>query len=232
MPTPVAVLNAAILLGSGVEGEEGLGEIIAIDVGGATTDVNSIAWGKPNRGGILLKGLPEPFAKRTVEGDLGVRHNIDVLLQIGKGKGIVLDDEVISTFRSEPSRIPRDQRELSIDAELAQIAVQTAFERHIGRIEIIYGPMGEMMIQIGKDLSQVTKVIGTGGPIAFSSCPGKILSGVIADSDDVGLLKPRKADFYVDEKYIMFAIGLLAQSEPKKALRIMKKYLKPAPTNP
>ena len=231
MPTPVAVLNAAILLSNGVEGEEGLGEIIVIDVGGATTDVNSVAWGNPTKGGVLMRGLPEPFAKRTVEGDLGVRHNIDVLLQIGKGKGVALDEEVISKFQSEPGRIPKDEKEMSTDAELARIAVQTAFERHVGRIEIIYGPMGEMMTQVGKDLSHVTKVIGTGGPIAFSSCPEKILSGVIADSDHTFLLKPRKTDFYIDEKYIMFAIGLLAQSEPKKALRIMKKYLKPAKTN-
>jgi uncharacterized protein (TIGR01319 family) len=231
MPTPVAVLNAAVLLSTGVEGEEGLGEIIVVDVGGATTDVNSVAWGKPTRGGVWMRGLPEPFAKRTVEGDLGVRHNIDVLIQIGKGTGIILDDEVISSYRSEPSMIPRTQIEMSTDAELARIAVQTAFERHVGRIEIVYGPMGEMMTQVGKDLSQVTKVIGTGGPIAFSSCPGTILSGVIADSDHPYLLKPRKTDLYIDEKYIMFAIGLLAQSEPKKALRIMKKYLKPAKTN-
>jgi len=231
MPTPVAVLNAAILLSNGVEGEEGLGEIIVIDVGGATTDVNSVAWGNPTKGGVLMRGLPEPFAKRTVEGDLGVRHNIDVLLQIGKGKGVALDEEVISKFQSEPGRIPKDEKEMSTDAELARIAVQTAFERHVGRIEIVYGPMGEMTTQVGKDLSHVTKVIGTGGPIAFSSCPGIILSGVIADSDHTYLLKPRKTDFYIDEKYIMFAIGLLAQSEPKKALRIMKKYLKPAKTN-
>jgi uncharacterized protein (TIGR01319 family) len=230
MPTPVAVLNAAILLANGVEEEEGLGEIIVIDVGGATTDVDSVAWGNPTKGGVLMKGLPEPFVKRTVEGDLGVRHNIDVLLQIGKEKRIVLDDEVISTFRSEPGRIPRNQRELAIDAELAQIAVQTAFERHVGRIEIVYGPMGEMLTQVGKDLSRVTRVVGTGGPIAFSSCPGEILSGVIADSDEVRLLKPRETDFYIDEKYVMFALGLLAQSEPKKALRMMKKYLKPIKT--
>jgi uncharacterized protein (TIGR01319 family) len=230
MPTPVAVLNAAILLGNGVEDEEGLGEIIVIDVGGATTDVDSVAWGNPSKGGILMKGLPEPFAKRTVEGDLGVRHNIDVLQQIGKEKRIALDDEVISSFRSEPGRIPMSQRELAIDAELAQIAVQTAFERHVGRIEVVYGPIGEMVIQVGKDLSRVTKVVGTGGPIAFSSCPGKILNGVIADSDEVRLLKPRKSDFYIDEKYVMFALGLLARSEPTKALRMMKKYLKPIKT--
>jgi uncharacterized protein (TIGR01319 family) len=231
MPTPAAVLNAAVLIGNGVEGEEGLGEIIVIDVGGATTDVNSVALGNPTKGGVLMRGLPEPLAKRTVEGDLGVRHNIDVLLEIGKGKGIVLDDEVISKFRSEPNRIPRNQRELVIDAELAWIAVQTAFERHVGRIEIVYGPMGEILTQVGKDLSHVTKVIGTGGPIAFSSCPEKILSGVIADSEQNYLLKPKKADLYIDEKYIMFAIGLLAQFEPKKALRIIKKYLKPAKIN-
>jgi uncharacterized protein (TIGR01319 family) len=231
MPTPVAVLNAAVLLGAGVEGEEGLGEIIVIDVGGATTDVDSVARGNPTRGGILLRGLPEPFAKRTVEGDLGVRHNIDVLLQIGKGKGVSLDEEIIATFRSEPGRIPRNQRELSIDAELARIAVQTAFERHVGSIEIVYGPMGEIQTQVGKDLSQVTKVIGTGGPIVFSFDPGKILSSVIVDPDHSYLLKPKKADLYIDEKYIMYAIGLLAQSEPRKALRIMKKYLKPVLTN-
>jgi hypothetical protein len=74
-------------------------------------------------------------------------------------------------------------------------------------------------------------VIGTGGPIVFSSDPGKILSSVIADPDHSYLLKPRKADLYIDEKYIMYAVGLLAQSEPKKALRIMKKYLKPVKAN-
>jgi uncharacterized protein (TIGR01319 family) len=231
MPTPVAVLNAAVLLSSGVEGEEGLGEIIVIDVGGATTDVDSVARGNPTRGGIMTRGLPEPFAKRTVEGDLGVRHNIDVLLHIGKGKGVVLDEEITSTFRSEPGRIPKNQREWAMDAELARIAVQTAFERHVGSIEIVYGPMGEIQTQVGKDLSQVTKVIGTGGPVVFSFDPGKILSGVIADPDHSYLLKPKKADLYIDEKYIMFAIGLLAQSEPKKALRIMKKYLKPVKIN-
>jgi uncharacterized protein (TIGR01319 family) len=227
MPTPVAVLNAAVLLANGVDGEEGLGEIIVIDIGGATTDIDSVAWGRPSQGGVLMKGLPEPFAKRTVEGDLGVRHNIDVLMQIGKEKRVVLDPEVISTFQSQPGRIPKSQIEWSVDAELARIAVETAFERHVGRIEVVYSPMGEMLTQVGKDLGQVTKVIGTGGPIIFSSCPQKILSGVIAHSDNAGLLKPKNADLYVDEKYIMYAVGLLAQSEPKKALKIMKKYLKP-----
>lgn len=226
MPTPVAVLNAAILLSQGGEGEAGLGEIIVVDVGGATTDIDSVAQGLPTQGGVFVKSLPEPFAKRTVEGDLGVRRNIDVLLQVGKEKGIVFDDEVISAFRSEPNRTPRSQREFSVDAELARIAVGTAFVRHVGRIEKLYGPMGERLIQVGKDLSEVTKVVGTGGPIAFSPCPEKIMSVIVADSENPYLLKPKRVNFFVDEKYILYAMGLLAQKESRKALRIMKKYLK------
>jgi uncharacterized protein (TIGR01319 family) len=231
MPTPAAVLNAAVLLCNGIDDEEGWGELIVVDVGGATTDVYSIAKGTPTRGVVFTKGLPEPFAKRTVEGDLGVRYNIDTLLEICRRKGIAVDEEIVSIFHSDPSRIPRNEKERAVDAELARVAVETSFERHVGRIEIVYGPHGEMLIQVGKDLSEVTKVIGTGGPIVFSSCPERILSGVIADSDDKYLLKPRKADFYIDEKYIMFAIGLLAQYEPKKAFRIMEKYLNPVKTN-
>lgn len=227
MPTPVAVLKAALLLSQGIEEEQGWGELIVIDVGGATTDVNSIAWGHPTRGGVLMRGLPEPFAKRTVEGDLGVRYNIDVLREIAKEKGVVLDESVLSAFQSEPSRVPQNQKEWSTDTDLARMAVQTALERHVGKLEVIYGPMGEMTTQIGKDLSHVTRVIGTGGPIAFSPDPRRILAGVLADPEEDFLLKPKKAEFYVDERYILFATGLLAQTYPKKALRIMKRYLKP-----
>jgi uncharacterized protein (TIGR01319 family) len=87
MPTPAAVLRAAVLLAEGVDEEKGLGEIVVVDVGGATTDVYSISKGYPTRSGIMHKGLPEPYAKRTVEGDLGVRHNIDTLLGAGMKGG-------------------------------------------------------------------------------------------------------------------------------------------------
>ncbi|HEX2966004.1 MAG TPA: glutamate mutase L, partial [Syntrophorhabdaceae bacterium] len=99
MPTPAAVLNAATLLADGVAGEEGLGELIMIDVGGATTDVYSIAKGNPASSLVLLKGLPEPYAKRTVEGDLGVRHNIDVLVEICHTKNIMPDEQVLANFQ-------------------------------------------------------------------------------------------------------------------------------------
>jgi uncharacterized protein (TIGR01319 family) len=85
-----------------------------------------------------------------------------------------------------------------------------------------------MVVQTGKDLGAVNKVIGTGGPVICSLNPRKILDGVLAaEQGNNHLLKPKTADLFIDNNYIMFAIGLLAQSEPKKALRIMKKSLLP-----
>ncbi len=225
MPTPAAVLSAALLLGTGTTDEEGLGELVVIDVGGATTDVYSIAKGAPTTAGVLLKGLPEPFAKRTVEGDLGVRHNIDTLCEMCTDQGIVLDQDVLSSFHADAGRLPENEKEKAVDAQLARIAVETSFERHVGKLEVLYGPQGETLLQVGKDLSTVNTIIGTGGPIIHSSSPVEVLEGVLARSDDPYSLKPRKADFYLDAEYIMYALGLLAKSHPRTALRIAKKHL-------
>jgi hypothetical protein len=41
------------------------------------------------------------------------------------------------------------------------------------------------------------------------------------------VLKPAEPRYYLDQKYILFAIGLLSQSDPAKAFRIANKYLMP-----
>jgi uncharacterized protein (TIGR01319 family) len=226
MPTPVAVLNAAVLLADGTHGEPGMGELIVVDVGGATTDIYSIAKGTATKRAVLTKGLPEPYAKRTVEGDLGVRHNIDTLMEICGRRGIVVDQEVVSLFQSDASRTPNNEREMSVDTLLTRVAVETSFERHVGKVETVYGPQGEMLVQIGKDLSDVTTVVGTGGPVTHASAPAEILSSILTESENGNLLKPKKADFYLDHNYVMYAMGLLSRTEPKAALTIMKKNLK------
>lgn len=43
MPTPSAVMAAMKLLAEGTDNSRGLGELVAVDVGGATTDVYSVA---------------------------------------------------------------------------------------------------------------------------------------------------------------------------------------------
>jgi uncharacterized protein (TIGR01319 family) len=87
MPTPAAVLRAAKLLAQGIHDEAGWGELMVVDIGGATTDVLSIARGDPCREAVVVRGLPEPYAKRTVEGDLGLRVSaISLMEAVGKVK--------------------------------------------------------------------------------------------------------------------------------------------------
>ncbi len=225
MPTPVAVLKAAVLLSNGAGDESGFGEVIVVDVGGATTDVYSIAKGTPTRPGVALKGLPEPFSKRTVEGDLGVRHNIDSLVALAEAKGVRVDHDITSAFQAAPGATPSSRKEMEADAVLAGLAVEASFERHVGTIEMVYGSHGPMHLQKGKDLSEVRCVIGTGGPIIHAVHPEKILSGLLATAEDENRLKPRQADFYLDRHYTLYAIGLLAQSEPEVALQVGKTCL-------
>jgi len=75
IPTPLAVFDAIKLLSNGTDQAKGMGELMAVDIGGATTDIYSSASGDPTIEGTSLKGLPLPYDMRTVEGDLGLRIN-------------------------------------------------------------------------------------------------------------------------------------------------------------
>ncbi|MEZ5604393.1 MAG: glutamate mutase L [Burkholderiaceae bacterium] len=64
--------------------ERGLGDLMVIDPGGATTDVHSIGKGGISGTQRAAVRASRPCAKRTVEGDLGMRHNA---LTIVEGRG-------------------------------------------------------------------------------------------------------------------------------------------------
>lgn len=230
MPTPSAVLEAAKIIADGAHGEPGLGELLLVDVGGATTDVYSIAKGAPTKEGVSTAGLPEPYAKRTVEGDLGLFHNLDTLSGIAEQENAIYDDkktafeQKIEKLRSALS-VPEGADQTECQLMLSHLAVKTAVDRHVGTVELVVTHNGEFWVQRGKDLTQVKTVIGAGGPVAFSSDPRRVLDGAIFRQDAPNVLKPKAPRFYLDCKYILFAIGLLAQSDPAKALRIIKKYL-------
>jgi uncharacterized protein (TIGR01319 family) len=225
MPTPSAVLEAARLIAGGFKDVAGFGELIVIDPGGATTDVHSIAKGNPARPDIVMVGLPEPYEKRTVEGDLGLKYNLDRLLELVEKREMPPRfDAVVQGFRE--GRLPRTEGEFACHRLLSRLMVAVAMDRHAGRIEIIYSPAGERLIQHGKDLTGVKTVIGTGGPIIFSPDPREILEGVLFREENPFILKPKTPRFYLDEQYILYAVGLLAQVEPTKSLSLAKKYLK------
>ena len=122
VPTPGAVMQATKLL------NECIGEVVVIDVGGATTDVHSVCRESDNVARILT--APEPMAKRTVEGDLGVYVNrMKVIESIGeeefreKAAEAGFDpDKTLETYRA----IPKNEDEIKMVEILTEEAVMKA----------------------------------------------------------------------------------------------------------
>ncbi len=227
MPTPSAVLAASKALADGTYAEAGLGPLLVVDVGGATTDVYSVAEGVPRKAGVGYVGLPEPYAKRSVEGDLGLFHNLDTLASLAAAEHLEFQggesrEEVLRGLR-EVLGVPAGDAQTRDQLLLSRLAVKTAVDRHAGRLECRFTVNGETWIQRGKDLTELKTVLGAGGPLAFSADPLYVLRGA-AGSDDPSVLKPKAPRFLLDSRYILFAVGLLSLSEPEKALRIFKKY--------
>jgi uncharacterized protein (TIGR01319 family) len=240
MPTPMAVLKGAALLAQGTEGEGGLGDLIIVDVGGATTDVHSVGNGYSSRQGVIIKGLPEPYIKRTVEGDLGIRYNARSILEIAGQKKLMeklafsnrplpekIDfDARVEYLSTHIGAVPQNEEQSLIDIALASAAVNIATQRHAGKIEEMYFPVGEVWIQYGKDLTKTKSVIGTGGIFAYGQESRCLLRAACYNQNSPMSLRPMDPEFFVDEKYILYAVGLLADVAPTEALRIMKKHLK------
>ncbi len=228
MPTPSAVLAGARVLADGTYEEPGLGPLLVVDVGGATTDVYSVAEGVPRKAGISYVGLPEPYAKRSVEGDLGLFHNLDTLVSLASEEHLEFQggesrEEVLLGLR-QVLGVPAGDAQTRDQLLLSRLAVKTAVDRHVGRLECRMTMNGETWFQRGKDLTELKTVLGAGGPLAFSADPLYVLRGA-ADSPDPSILKPKAPRFLLDRRYILFAVGLLSLSEPEKALRIFKKYV-------
>jgi len=173
MPTPAAVLTAAELIAGGCEGEPGIGELIAVDVGGATTDVYSISAGSPRGADVIYKGLPEPFAKRTVEGDIGMRWTASGVVEAAgisrvaqlAGLSVESASKQIDSMSRDIGFVPETPEHKALDFALAALAIETATLRHAGSLEEVYTSSGRALVQTGKDLTGVNRVIMTGGAL-------------------------------------------------------------------
>lgn len=234
MPTPSAVMRAMELLAGGCEGESGIGDLIAVDVGGATTDIYSMADGMPKAADTVFKGIPEPYAKRTVEGDIGMRYSIRGIVDAAgmrrvselSGLSEARCTELIDLLAANTEIIPEPGSELEmLDYALASLAIEIAVTRHAGFMEETYTLMGLTYVQSGKDLRGVRQVIVTGGSLIRTARTDEIAAHALYSPAAPMSLKPQKATIRVDRKYILAAMGLLAEYEPQIALRIMKKEL-------
>jgi uncharacterized protein (TIGR01319 family) len=231
IPTPLAVMNACELLSKGTKNDTGLGEFMVVDLGGATTDVYSMSNGKPTIDNVVVKGLPEPFSKRSVEGDLGMRYSLQHLVDEidieyfcqTNGFEIVDFEKWVKLCLQNPDTVaPQNSVYQSIDNALAAKAIEIALERHCGQIESNYTPMGELFAITGKDLTAIPYLIGIGGALVNSNNPKQILSGGLYKTEKFNFLKPKNPKFLLDKKYIFASMGLLSKDEPDLSFKLLK----------
>jgi uncharacterized protein (TIGR01319 family) len=198
LPTPGAVLRGAELFA------EAVGDCVVVDVGGATSDVHSVTDGTLEWTSKMTE--PEPRAKRTVEGDLGVYVNARNIVELA-------GDEAWESRLNNLQALPRTEQEIELTRWLCTQAVERAVRRHAGVITDLYTATGRKQLVKGKDLSAVAWIVGTGG--ALTRVPGgeAILRGA-CQAPGRHLLPPPDAHVLIDRDYRFSALGTLAQAYP------------------
>jgi uncharacterized protein (TIGR01319 family) len=210
LPTPGAVMRATELLA------ERLGNVMTIDVGGATTDVHSVTRDAPEHERLRLQ--PEPCAKRTVEGDLGVYLNARHVLEAAAAETPDL---------AALAPLPQHDAERNTAIALTRLACRLAVARHVGRVRPCYGVYGRTMIIEGRDLSVVQFIIGTGGALTRLGNGCEILSALRREerAGSAALMPPASARVLLDRDYLMAAAGVLAERHPESARRLLLRSL-------
>lgn len=222
MPTPGAVMEASKLLYGEID------DLITIDVGGATTDIHSVTQGSDEISRILIS--PEPLAKRTVEGDLGVYVNMhNIVNMIGKEeleKELEISSKQLENIIENHKPIPELELEKFFVEKLTHHSVITAVKRHAGHLRHLYGPGGKKTIAEGKDLTMVKTIVGTGGALTRLPNKTKILGQIALSSKGNELLPTKETKILIDSDYIMASLGVMAKRYPEEALKLLKSSLK------
>ncbi|HET8960370.1 glutamate mutase L [Nocardioides sp.] len=224
--TPDLVLTAVELLALGLDADHpGAGDVVVVDVGGATTDVHSVVELDPETGSLGEGGLAREVVAttpvtRTVEGDLGMRWSATSTVAEAGREDLV---EAAEHRRADPDYLPDTDGEAGIDEAIASAAAGIALRRHAGRSRVVVGPEGRVVERSGKDLREVDLLVGSGG-VFRNGRPGaaaRILDGSTGADVDGGWQLPRAPRVVVDHDYVLAAAGLLADRHPQAAYRLV-----------
>lgn len=213
IPTPGAVMNSFILL------YEEIGDVMGFDVGGATTDVHSVTEGKVEKDSIVV--YPEPKAKRTVEGDLGVFVSSMNVFEL-------FDDLEKNSLKEKLKylkAIPKTRNEVFITKELSKMCIKTSLLRHVGEVRFLYTPSGKLKAIYGKDLRSIKYVIGTGGVLTQIPSMKKFLEDLFKNIYDERLLLPQNPKVLIDKYYIFSSIGTISKLYPEASKKLLLESL-------
>lgn len=220
MPTPGSVMESTMNI------YENIGNVITIDIGGATSDVHSIShpseeFEKYQEG--------EALSKRTVEGDLGVFINYkNVIDLIGKKeliKELHISEETLNSLIDTYKFIPESKEQRRLVDRLTEKCLTESLNRHVGDLQRVFTTNGQKIIPNGKDLTKVEYIILTGGALLNHNEPENILIKYI-ESNTTKLLPATGVKILKDRDYIMASVGVLSLVYPEQAIKILKNSLR------
>ncbi|HKG52257.1 MAG TPA: glutamate mutase L [Actinomycetales bacterium] len=221
--TPDVVLAGVEVLADGAPGSPGAGDVLVVDVGGATTDVYSVVSPGGEDAGLRKEVVATLWRSRTVEGDLGMRWNAPGVVSAARAEHLLgADDEGLAAYADQLAARPGHLPDVTDgDARLAGLAVTVAARRH-GRAP---GPSSTP-----RPLREVGLVVGSGGVLRHhgDSVRRKVLSPLVSDHGG-GWRVPERARLAVDDRYVLFAAGLLRDQAPDAAARLTHDAIREVP---
>jgi len=224
--TPDVVLRAVELLADGTGGLPGVGDVLVVDVGGATTDVYSVVSPDPAAEHAETEDVIGTWrAGRTVEGDLGMRWSAPGVVAAAEAERLATPAgvrEAAQALHDDVSAVPVDDRGRATDEWLATTAVTVAARRHSRPAEL---PGGTLTAP--RDLRRVALVVGSGGVLrhADGATRARVLAPLREDLAGGWLLPDPGTPVVVDALSVLGAAGLLAPDLPEVAMRLMRDRL-------
>lgn len=198
-------------------------DVLAADIGGATTDVFSVFGGTYNR---------------TVSANLGMSYSIcNVLAEAGTANISrwtpfdVDEAELRNTLRNKmirPTTIPQTMRDLRIEQAVAREALRLAFEHHKTLARSLKGvqtirTVGEIMDQTETgqtlvDLMSLNMIIGSGG--VLSHAPRRVEAAYMM----LDAYQPEGITMLaVDSIFMMPQLGVLSTVHPEAAAQVFER---------
>jgi uncharacterized protein (TIGR01319 family) len=222
--TPDAVLTGMELLADHADGD-----LVAIDIGGATTDVYSMLTPDAEReSGPRREVAGTLWRSRTVEGDLGVRWGAPGVVGAAAAERLLAAEEAqplaaaADARADEPGSVPADDAQRAVDRRLAALAATVALRRHArGEALTSGGPR-----RGGRDLRDARLVIGSGGVLRHAGPRDAVgvLDAALADHAG-GWPLPRDPRVVIDTDYVLAPAGLLAADHPAAAVALLRRHL-------
>ncbi len=216
-PTPVAVGDALSYVAQSVDGN-----VLAVDVGGATTDVFSV--------------IDSQFY-RTVSANLGMSYSMGNVLReatpelVSRWLPFESHENVIRNWNYNkmirPTGLPQTFSELMLEQSVCKEALRLSLKHHKDLIRNLKGvrqerSVGDVFQQTGSgqtlvDMMQIKAVIGTGGTLSYAPRRSQAAMMLLDGFQPKGI-----TDLFVDSWFLLPHTGVLMDVDRNAAVNLIE----------